>query len=324
MKRKRKTMKSKKHRIGVNESHKNEKDIYLPDGNSYYIFNTGRSIDNNKKIVVEIGDKGKTYGDILAMGVKPGGISDITFFHIDTTLDNEDKQKAFIERLQGYGVFKSIDVIPLSPVEAATQFADKGIDIIFIFLKQECFNIPLLYTWHPKLKDNGWLSGMILSHETEEDHFLREVLENFALEKGIGYSILPRPLTENMFEIYPAKIADGLRMIQEYLSLGKFRSARQILLDIEMLYPHSPFFANLRAELDYQCGMIEDAKRLFSSIINHWPYHVRALNNLAAIEINHGNYNNAKAILGKILQIDPFNYDAKNSLEETERRLRRM
>ncbi len=321
MKKKKKKDKSKKQYLTKIKSAQNEKRVSLPDGNSYYMYNTGRFIGNDRKIAVDIGSDGDTYSHIFAMGLKAGGFSDIILNRIDASLNDEDKQMAFKGKLEGYGVFQSINIIPYLPEEAPSQFDDKSLDIIFLFAGKEYFSSSLLLAWYPKLKDNGWLIGAILPYEATDNYLLKSIVDDFALNRSIGYSILSWPLTDNMFEVYTGKVTDELRRLQENLNLGNFIVARQLILYMEAQYPHSPFMANLRAELEYQCGMVENSRKLLTKIVNSWPHHVRALNNLAAIEINHGNYNHAKEILEKILRIDPFNHDAQANLAEVERRI---
>jgi len=143
-----------------------------------------------------------------------------------------------------------------------------------------------------------------------------EALDTFSIERGLGYSILKYPLTQNMFELYSYDVSQSLRDIQNYLRDGRFIEARDIAKRIMNIYSHSPFIANLEAELEYQCGKAQDAKKKFERILNQWPYHVNAMNNLAAIEVNTGYPGRARALFERVLEIDPGNEDAIASLNE--------
>ena len=318
---KKKKIKNKKRASTIKPQSKQIGDsVIFPDCDSYYFYNMGRLMDDDKKVVVEIGGGNNVFCDAFIKGLMAGNKSGISFYRIDETMDEEEKRIGFIDNLKTFNVLESIDVIPLSHIVSVSNFNDRSIDIIFINDNSPFSDIyALLSAWYPKLKDNGWLSGFLFIDENILTNIRSNELNSFALDFGTGYSILPPPLTNNIFELYTKELASGLKNIQQNINASQFGEARQIALRIMQIYPHSPFIANLKAELDYQCGFTMESKRLFEKIIDVWPHHIRAMNNLAAIEANTGNIERARSLLQKILKIDPSNFDAITNLKEIEK-----
>lgn len=283
------------------------------NGESYYLYNLAlEAVKNRKTVIAEINGSENSILDIFYKGLKDNEGSEIVFYSIDRAFTDEFKKKKFFEGLKEKGITESqIKLTPLSDGDAVIQINDKTLDIVFIH-----DNNGSLYNnlckWFRKIKDDGWFSGYISLPQQNE-------LERFAIEMGLGYSITSMPLTKDIFEIYSKEISEGLRKLKDFLDLGRFVDAKNIASRIMTHYPHSPFITNLKAELDYQCGLVNDAKALFKKIIEAWPYHVRTMNNLAAIEANAGNIINARRLLEKILTIDPNNFDAMTNLKEIER-----
>ncbi|HOJ43144.1 MAG TPA: hypothetical protein PK800_03395 [Syntrophorhabdaceae bacterium] len=319
MKKKKKKIKAKNRLTNRIQPEKERQSPSFKDCDSYYFYNMGRLMDNDKKMVVEVGSGNNLFYHAFVEGLMAEHKSGMSFYRVDGSMDEEEKRTSFIDDLKTYNVFESIEVIPFSQIIGAANFDNKSIDIIFINNDPNVTDIyAILSAWYPKLKDNGWLSGFLFTDEGIVSNIQENELNGFAIDFGLGYSILQKPLTNNIFELYPKELALGLKTIQQNLNNGEIGDARQIAFRIMHAYPHSPFIANLKAELDYQCGMASDSKRLFEKIIDMWPYHVRAMNNLAAIEANTGNIKKAKSILDRVLAIDPNNFDAITNLKEIE------
>jgi len=303
MKKKNKKVKAKKDLQRIIPKNK-DSGVSFPDADSYYFYNLGMLLGETKKTIVQVG-RDKRFFDAFEKGLKVANKSGIVFYCVDSDSVNETTE---IEIKKD--IFDSVDYIPLSAVNGADRFEEKSIDVIFLNGDYGFFNLyDVIDTWYPKLKDDGWLSGYCRFYEEGD-------LERFAREKGLGFSILQRPLTDNIFEVYSEDIASGLRKIQDCINFGMLLDADQVINRILTAYPYSPFLTNLKAELDYQCGKTVEAKKLFENIINMWPYHVRAMNNLAAIEVNTGYPGRARALFERVLEIDPVNEDAIASLNE--------
>ncbi|HPU30426.1 MAG TPA: tetratricopeptide repeat protein [Syntrophorhabdaceae bacterium] len=303
MKKKNKRVKTKKKSPGI-ISKSTDRSAHFTDGDSYYFYNLGMLLGERKKTIVQVG-RDKKFFDALEKGLKAANRSGIVFYCVDPDSVNETLNTG-----NNQGIFNSVEYISLSAVDCAKRFEDKSIDVIFLKGGYDFYNLyDVIDAWYPKLKDSGWLSGYCLFYDEGN-------LERFAGEKGLGFSILKRPLTDNIFELYPEDIVSGLKKIQDYLNCGMLLDADQVINRIITAYPHSPFLTNLKAELDYRCGKTLEAKKQFERIIDMWPYHVRAMNNLGAIEANTGYPKKARALFEKVLEIDPGNEDAIASLDE--------
>lgn len=323
MKKKKKKKNPKAHPLNKTPTQIKTENPSFPDCDSYYFYNMGRLMDDEKKVVVEVGGGIDNFLNPFIKGLIDGNKTKITFYRVDESLDGEEKANLFKDRLKTYNVFDAVNIIPFPQFISVANFDDKSIDVMFMNRSSGSSDIyTLLSVWYPKLKDNGWLSGYLFNSLSQEgiiSNLEADGLNRFALDFDLGYSIIQRPLTENIFEIYNKEVSSGLKSIGQYLNLGHFNDARQIASRIVLIYPHSPFMANLKAEIDYQCGEAKDSRRLFEKIVDMWPYHVRAMNNLAAIEANTGNITHARKLMENILHIDPSNADAMANLREMER-----
>jgi len=78
---------------------------------------------------------------------------------------------------------------------------------------------------------------------------------------------------------------------------------------------------NLKAEQAIQDGKTQEAKELLSKILNQLPDNIKALNNLAVVEILEKNWDAAAETLRKVLYLDPSNMVALENTKQLERHL---
>ncbi|HOV89815.1 MAG TPA: hypothetical protein PKW07_03790 [Syntrophorhabdaceae bacterium] len=294
----------------------------MSDGDMHYLYNIGQEMDRKKKkIYMELGKIFYTAIPFIAKGLKEIENSDVIFYYEDIVASGDEYESSSLkDKIIEKGVQSHAKPLETMGDEAWRSFEDESIDVIFIRGEQNTYDFyEKLVVWQPKLKEDGWLFGFFNMPSSFIDSSFFEALDRFSIERGLGYSILNYPLTKNIFELYSLDVSQRLREIKRYIEHGRIVEARDLTLRIKFIYSHSPFFANLEAELEYQCGNVDRAKQLFSNIIHIWPYHIRAMNNLASIEANMGNKKVAKRLFKEILKIDPNNSDAEHNLKELEK-----
>lgn len=121
-----------------------------------------------------------------------------------------------------------------------------------------------------------------------------------------------------------------LNIIQKISTLLLSEKFEEAHVEIERAlekYPDHSDLLKLNGELKLHKGEIKEAKEIFSGIIDRWPNHVQALNNLAVVMSYEMNFDMAINLLEKVLCIDPgsteamenlrFIQEAKNSIGST-------
>jgi hypothetical protein len=78
--------------------------------------------------------------------------------HHEAGLDVAGMYEAFLENIECFGARPGIRVLRSNTMEAASQFADASIDLIFHDASHDFSSVVSdLAAWYPKLKPGGWL-----------------------------------------------------------------------------------------------------------------------------------------------------------------------
>ena len=98
------------------------------------------------------------------------------------------------------------------------------------------------------------------------------------------------------------EMLDEIRQLRES---GQLEAAGLAISRAIAHNPDSPALLNLQAELNFEMGNWEQAKGILVDVVNRWPTHSEALNNLAVIHWEEGETQTALEYLTKALEIDP-------------------
>lgn len=114
--------------------------------------------------------------------------------------------------------------------------------------------------------------------------------------------------------IYEEKILEAINTVNELRQINLLDEACSTLLDFIAEYNDSPDLLNLHAELKYQMGETEEARRMLFYLSNRFPEHSQILNNLGAILRSEGSIEEGMSYLIKAVNFDPDNRAATLNL----------
>jgi glycosyltransferase involved in cell wall biosynthesis/SAM-dependent methyltransferase len=181
---------------------------YLMPGDVLYLFRTAGSLPPNATIV-EIGSFMGLSAIVMAHALIANQNEGARLYCVDTWQGSPEHQQMqvvkekqlydiFIRNIQDAGVDHLICPIRKRSTEAAADFADESVDLIFIdgdHSFEACY--ADLKAWYPKLKSGGILIG----HDCVPGSGVSQALEKFAAEYRLPYRINEPPDAHYIFEL---------------------------------------------------------------------------------------------------------------------------
>ncbi|MBM4136783.1 MAG: glycosyltransferase [Nitrospira sp.] len=286
---------------------------FLCEGDIHFLFEKARNLPRNG-IIVEIGSFMGLSSVIMAHALLATQNYGARIYCIDTwegspehaTL-NEVKNKQlfdiFLSNIKKSGVSSFIHPIHKASVDAASEFADQSIDILYIdgdHSFEGCYSD--LKAWYPKLHKNGILFG----HDCVPEGGVRQALEKFSGEYDLAYTILDAPITHYMFEIFLRDSSEALnQQAVTLLQIGKREEAKSILLDIIKRSPTYHIAYNNLALILWDDGDFENAVKYFEDALRTSNFDRSVVFSYGDMLSSHKKYAKAKELYKAYLKTNP-------------------
>lgn len=102
--------------------------------------------------------------------------------------------------------------------------------------------------------------------------------------------------------------------IYKLLESEQFDKAGMLVNQLIEKYPDVPDLLNVKGEVMWRSGNIEESAKVFSYTLELQSDHIEALNNLAVLSCYNKNYTEATKLLRKLLRLNPSKKDALENL----------
>jgi Flp pilus assembly protein TadD len=109
-------------------------------------------------------------------------------------------------------------------------------------------------------------------------------------------------------------INSQIENIRYLMDSDNFEEACKVIEEAVDKYPNSPQLLNLKGELLWRLGKINEATELFLYIREHWPSHIETLNNIAIILCYEKKWDEAIKLFQKILLLSPSNKEVLENM----------